>query len=82
MALQSGRRELNMKCPLEIAAPLEDFNMKGAELKDFKISNIPIKIPDPVVLKPVIFNNNKYYLIVTAWGKEASDEIVVNSKFN
>ena len=76
------RRELNMKCPLEIAAPLGDFDMKGAELKNFKISNVPVKIPDPVVLKPVIFGNQKYYLIVTAWGKEASDEIVVNSKFN
>jgi hypothetical protein len=58
-------RSINMKCPLEIAAPLKDFNMKGMEVKDFKISKI--EIPDPIVLKPVIFNNQKHYLIVTAW---------------
>ena len=31
--------------------------------------------PDPVVLQPV----NEGYLIVCAWGDEASDELVVNS---
>ncbi len=75
-----GYREINMKCPLEIAAPLKDFNMTNAEVKGFKISKI--EIPDPIVLKPVIFNNQKHYLIVTAWGLEASDELVVNQKFN
>lgn len=35
-------------------------------------------IPDPVVLQPV----KGGYLIVTAWGDEASDEIVVNQKMN
>lgn len=73
-------RTVDMKCPLEIAAPIKDFNMQGMEVKDFKISKI--EIPDPIVLKPVIFNNQKHYLIVTAWGIEASDEIVVNEKMN
>lgn len=73
-------REINMKCPLEIAAPLKDFNMQGMEVKGHKISKI--EIPDPIVLKPVIFNNQKHYLIVTAWGNEASDELVVNQKYN
>lgn len=75
-----GMRIINMKCPLEIAAPLKDFNMTGAEVKGFKISKI--EIPDPIVLKPVIFNNQKHYLIVTAWGLEASDELVVNANHN
>ncbi len=66
--------------PLEIAAPLKDFNMTNEEVKDFKISKI--EIPDPVVLKPVFFGGKKHYLIVTAWGQEASDELVVNQKFN
>jgi hypothetical protein len=69
-----------MKCPLEIAAPLKDFNMTGAEVNGFKISKI--EIPDPIVLKPVIFNNQKHYLIVTAWGLEAADELVVNANHN
>jgi hypothetical protein len=78
--IMAGFREINMKCPLEIAAPLKDFNMSSAEVKDFKISNI--EIPDPVVLKPVIFNGQKHYLIVTAWGIEAGDELVVNPIHN
>lgn len=68
------------KCPLEIAAPLKDFNMTNSEVKDFKISDI--EILDPVVLQPVIFKDKKYYLIVTAWGLEASDELVVNTLYN
>lgn len=76
----SSVRRVNMKCPLEIAAPVKDFNMEGVEVKDFKISKI--EIPDPVVLKPVFFNGQKHYLIVTAWGIEASDELVVNQKMN
>jgi len=66
--------------PLEIAAPIEDFNMKGKEIENFKLKNIPI--PDPVVLKPVMFERKKYYLIVTAWGPEAGDIDVVNEKMN
>lgn len=67
-------------CSLEIAAPLKDFNTQGMEVKDFKLSKI--EIPDPVVLQPVFYNNQKHYLIVTAWGQEASDELVVNQKMN
>jgi len=70
----------NLKCPLEIVAPSKDFNLKDSEIKDFKISKI--EIPDPIVLKPVIFGKQKHYLIVTAWGLEASDESVVNEKMN
>jgi len=77
-----GRQDftVDMECPLEIAAPQKDFNMSGMEVKDFKLRKI--EIPDPVVLKPVVFNKTKYYLIVTAWGEEASDEIVVNHILN
>jgi hypothetical protein len=78
--MHHSTREINMKCPLEIAAPLKDFNMQGMEVKGHKISKI--EIPDPIVLKPVIFNNQKHYLIVTAWGLEAGDELVVNANHN
>lgn len=68
-------------CPLEIAAPLRDFNMTQAEVKNFKISNI--HIPDPVVLQPVIFEGQKHYLVVAMWGgPESTDELVVNNKMN
>jgi len=50
------------------------------EIKDFKLSKI--EIPDPVVLQPVFFKGKKHYLIVTAWGIEAEDELVKNSNHN
>jgi len=73
-------RESYEKAPLEIAAPISDFNMKGKQVENFKLKNIPI--PDPVVLKSVMFEQQKYYLIVTAWGPEASDADVVNERMN
>lgn len=66
--------------PLEIAAPRKDFNMSDHEVKDFKLSKI--EIPDPVVLQPVFFEDRKHYLVITAWGDEASDELVVNERSN
>lgn len=74
-------RTINEKCGLEIAAPLKDFNIDKHEIKHFKVSQ-KIEIPDPVVLKPVFFKNKKHYLIVTAWGQEASDGLVVNERMN
>ena len=67
-------------CPIEIVAPLKDFDMDKSEVSNFKISDI--EILDPVVLQPVFHNGNKHFLIVTAWGLEASDELVVNQKMN
>lgn len=56
---------------LRICAPLKDMEIpQGKEVKGYKIQDIP----DPVVLQPV----RGGYLIVCAWGDEASDEIVVN----
>jgi len=76
---ESGSFTRYDKESLEIAAPLKDFNMVKSVVKDQKIQN---EVPDPIVLKPVIFNKTKHYLIVTAWGPEASDELVVNHKMN
>jgi len=54
-----------------------------ADKSQFDLSNITIidgykLIPDPIVLQPV----KGGYLVVTKWGNEASDEIVVNEKMN
>jgi len=54
------------KCPLEIAAPLKDFNTVGMKIKNNKM--VENKTLDPIVLKPVIYKDKKHYLIVTAWG--------------
>lgn len=60
---------------LKIVAPAKDMEIpKGKEVVGYKIQDIP----DPVVLQPV----KGGYLIVCAWGNEASDEIVVNQKMN
>lgn len=56
----------------KICAPLKDFDIEGKEVKGFKLFKKPV--PDPVVLCPV----KKGYLIVAAWGDEASDPDVVN----
>jgi hypothetical protein len=60
---------------LHIAAPQKDFNMQGMTVKQFKIVK---EVPDPVVLQPV----NGGFLIVTAWGDEASDPIIMNELHN
>lgn len=60
---------------LKICAPLKDMEIpQGKLLKGYKIMDIP----DPVVLQPV----RGGYLIVCAWGDEATDEIVVNQANN
>lgn len=67
--------------PLTICAPEKDIVKKT--IKDrlinflgmrFRFMTPKIFVPDPVVLYPV----KDGYLIVTAWGDEASDPIVVN----
>lgn len=54
---------------MQIVAPQKDFDMTGKVVR-----NRRIEIKDPVVLQPVKHG----YLVVTAWGDEASDPIVVN----
>lgn len=66
------------KAPLYIAANIKDFDANKVQVIDYKLQDIP----DPVVFHPVVYNRKEYFLIVTAWGDEASDELVVNHKFN
>jgi hypothetical protein len=68
--------EIQKEAKLKIAAPVKDFDLTGKEVRGFKI--FKTTPPDPVVLQPV----NGGYLILTAWGDEASDPIVVNHKMN
>lgn len=64
---------------LMICAPKKDMDLKGLNKVGavFQLGQIK-HVPDPVVLQPV----KGGYLIVTAWGDEASDENVVNEKMN
>lgn len=60
-----------------IVAPTSDFS----NFYDFN-SNKDDDIEDPIVLCPVKFKSLKAYLIVTAWGLESGDELVVNPRHN
>lgn len=65
------------KPKLQICAPVKDMDISGLELREgYKLEKK--FIPDPIVLQPV----NGGYLIITAWGDEASDSLVVNENFN
>jgi hypothetical protein len=61
---------------LLIIATRDQLNMKSARVQGHKLVDI-IK-EDPIVLQPV----KEGYLIVSAWGIEASDKEVQNPKFN
>lgn len=67
------------KEPMMIAAPIRDFNTTFMKVENFKLVS---NIKDPIIFKPVQFEGYKFYLIVTAWGLEASDPIVVNERMN
>lgn len=61
---------------LQICAPVKDMDITNLTLKDgYKLER---HVPDPVVLQPV----KGGYLIITAWGDEASDPLVVNETNN
>lgn len=60
---------------LSICAPEKDFKL---DERQKKVGKFIVTIPDPVVLYPVFDG----YLIVTAWGLEASDDLVMNPKHN
>lgn len=65
---------LNDMVGFKICAQLKDMEIEMSSIKEgYKVYK-EISVPDPVVLQPV----KGGYLIVCAWGDEASDEIVVN----
>lgn len=73
----SIRELVEIPVPLQICAPVKDMDINGLELEDgYKL--VKKHIPDPVVLQPV----KGGYLILTAWGDEASDPVVVNESMN
>lgn len=69
------------KRSLLIAAPLGDFDRSKVEPGP-GIELIEIPQDDPIVFAPVIHEDQTGYLIITAWGKEASDGMVVNERMN
>lgn len=62
---------------LKICAPVKDMDISDLQLEEgYKL--VKKHIPDPVVLQPV----KGGYLIITAWGDEASDPLVINPLMN
>lgn len=62
------------KSLIKICAPLKDMDTKGMTLVGTRL----VEFKDPIVLQPV----KGGYLVLASWGDEASDENVVNEKFN
>jgi len=60
--------------PLRICAPRKDMDLTNLETEDGYFFETKKDIPDPVVIKDV----KGGFLIITAWGPEASDPLVVN----
>jgi hypothetical protein len=61
------------KAPLQICAPSKDMILDKGLLVGYRIVDVK-DVPDPVVLQPV----KGGFLIICAWGDEASDPLVVN----
>ncbi len=62
------------KQELKICAPIKDMDTTKMQLDGYHLKHIP----DPIVLQPIAGG----YLVVSKWGDEASDPIVVNEKMN
>lgn len=79
--------------PLIIAAPPKDFDTTGAlTFRDGKLQSRQ-QVEDPIVMQPVAITepttinswynrHREYFLIITAWGDEASDTEVIHAKMN
>lgn len=73
------RYQLIDRTSIMICAPKKQFDLKGLVKFGSMFNQVTsVTVPDPVVLQPV----KGGYLILAAWGEEASDEIVVNQKMN
>jgi len=72
--------EREWKFTPDIIAPLDQFTeMPHRVIDGYKLRSSNRQVaPDPIVLQRV----ERGYLIVTAWGDEAADPIVVNSRNN
>lgn len=74
----SGYIGVSSESPLEIVCSYKDFDTSGMKIEEYHLV-----IDDPIVLQPVFYKGDKYYLIVTAWGgDEAIDKDVINQKMN
>lgn len=65
---------------LNICAPVSDMNIEGHEVKGWKL--VKMEVPDPIVMRKKSFNGVAGYIIITAWGDEASDPEVINHSNN
>jgi len=74
---------------MQIIAPQTDFNswyINSTKIEDGVATELNVVYPeDPIVVLPLRTSDDKeaeLYLIVTAWGIEAQDELVINHKLN
>lgn len=83
----TGGKKKAAKPAFTIVAPEKDFNTEGHHVinrelvKDAPVRQFIID-DDPIVLQAVEFNGIKGHLIISAWGMEAKDELVVDENKN
>ena len=68
--------------PFQVVATKDEFHIENMELKGYELKRKPVVDEDPIVLQPVCHNSIHGFLIVTAWGPEASDPLVLNENHN
>lgn len=71
---KDDQQELHHGVDFWICAPVKDIDTEGLT----QVGHTLVNVDDPIVLHPV----EGGFLIVAAWGPEASDENVVNEKMN
>lgn len=67
--------------PLYIVAPITDMNIENKYVENYRLKDIPIP-EDPTVLLPIRENGLEFFLIVSKWGNESSDELLQDSTMN
>lgn len=80
LAISSNEHYTKIPATLNICAPLKDMNTEGHRLQGHVLVK---EVPDPIVLLPKKHSNGTSgYIIITAWGDEASDPLVINHNNN
>ncbi len=73
LAEEKTKEPKKAKPPFKICAPKKEFNTAGYEVKDgFKL------VYDPIVIQPVKYKTIEGGLIISKWGLEGKDEMLVN----
>jgi hypothetical protein len=77
-------REFGLIGDMKIAAVENLFHIDAFKTSKERIINTAeLEAKNQVELDPIVLFETKHgYLIITAWGDESNDEIIINNKYN